>query len=86
MKTMLITFFDINGTFQFQFIPQGQRVDQAYYVEILKWYVKLRVEKHLNFGPTTGFSAMTMLHFIRCCQAVSGPKIHYQNVTPTLLP
>jgi hypothetical protein len=36
MKTVLITFFDIKGTVHFEFIPQVQKVDQAYYVEILK--------------------------------------------------
>jgi hypothetical protein len=37
-KTMrvLITFFDIMGIFHFELIPQGQTVNQAYYVEILK--------------------------------------------------
>jgi hypothetical protein len=36
MKTMLITFFDIKVTIHFEFIPQGQTGNQAYYVEILK--------------------------------------------------
>jgi hypothetical protein len=36
MKTMLITFFDIKGTVHFKFISQGQTVNLAYYMEILK--------------------------------------------------
>jgi alpha-L-fucosidase len=35
-KKMLITFFDINCSFRFEFIPQGQTVNQAYFVETLK--------------------------------------------------
>jgi hypothetical protein len=45
MKTLLITFFDIKGVIPFEFTPQGQIVNQAYYVEILCSYVKLCVEK-----------------------------------------
>jgi hypothetical protein len=37
METMLITFFDIKGTVHFEFFPQRQTVNRAYYVEILKW-------------------------------------------------
>jgi hypothetical protein len=37
MKEMLITFFDIEGIIHFEFITQGQIVNQASYVEILKW-------------------------------------------------
>jgi hypothetical protein len=36
MKTMLITFFDMNGIVHSQFIPQGQTVNEAFYVEIMK--------------------------------------------------
>jgi hypothetical protein len=33
---MIITFFNINGTVHFEFIPQSQAVNQTYYVKILK--------------------------------------------------
>jgi hypothetical protein len=36
MKTILVNFFDIKGIVQFEFIPQGQTANQAYYVEISK--------------------------------------------------
>jgi hypothetical protein len=36
MKAMLITFFETKGVVHFEFIPQGQTVNRAYYVEIRK--------------------------------------------------
>jgi hypothetical protein len=36
MKIMLITFFGSKGTVHFEFMPQGQTVDLAYYVEMPK--------------------------------------------------
>jgi hypothetical protein len=36
MNTALITLFHIEGIIHCEFIPQGQTITQAYYVEILK--------------------------------------------------
>jgi hypothetical protein len=36
MKTLLITFFNVEGTFHFEFIQQGQTVNETSYAEILK--------------------------------------------------
>jgi len=58
---MPLAFFDIKDIVHFEFIPQGQTVNQAYYVEILKCYVKLCIEKGLSFGPVIRFSTITML-------------------------
>jgi hypothetical protein len=43
MKTMFSTSFDIKGTVHFDFIPQGQTVNKAYYVKIMK---QLREDVH----------------------------------------
>jgi hypothetical protein len=62
---MLITFFDITGIIHFEFIPQGQRANQTYYVEIMKWLHDAVHIKFLSFGLTTGFSIMTVLQLQR---------------------
>jgi hypothetical protein len=48
---MLITVFDIKIIVHFEFIPQGQTVNQAYYVEILNQLHEAVHRKGLNFGP-----------------------------------
>jgi hypothetical protein len=53
MKTILIKFFDIKGIGPFQFNPQDQTVNQAYYMEILKRLREAVRRKCLTFGPRT---------------------------------
>jgi uncharacterized protein involved in tellurium resistance len=52
MKTILITFFNIQGTVHFEFIPQGQTVNQAYYVEIMKQLHEAMRRKRPELCPT----------------------------------
>jgi hypothetical protein len=52
MKTMLITFFNIKVTIHSEFIPQGQTVSQAYYVEILKRLKEAVLRKRPELCPS----------------------------------
>jgi len=36
IKTMLIVFFDARGIVHFEFVPQGETVNSAFYLEVLK--------------------------------------------------
>ncbi|UYV68306.1 hypothetical protein LAZ67_5003808 [Cordylochernes scorpioides] len=36
IKTMIIVFFDIRGIFHCEFVPQGQTVNSAFYLEVLR--------------------------------------------------
>jgi hypothetical protein len=53
MKIMLITFFHIKGIVLFEFIIQGQTVNQAYYVEILKWLCEVVHRKSHELWPNS---------------------------------
>jgi hypothetical protein len=52
--------------YYFESIPQGQKSIKLIMWKFLNSYVKLCVEKGLKFGPTIGFSTMTMLQLTQC--------------------
>jgi hypothetical protein len=64
-ETVLITFFNIKGIVHFEFIPHGQTVCQAAYVEILERLHEAMRRKGLNFVPAIGFPTMKMLQLTR---------------------
>jgi fatty acid-binding protein DegV len=73
MKTMLITFFDINSIVHFKFIPRGQTVNQAYCVKILKWLLEAVHRKRpelwpinwiLHHGNASADKVLTVKHFL----------------------
>jgi hypothetical protein len=52
MKTMFVNFSDIRGIIHFKFMLQGQTVDQAYYVEILKQLHEAVCRRMPEFWPS----------------------------------
>jgi hypothetical protein len=52
ITTVPITFFEIKYTVHFEFIPQGQTVNQVYYVEIWKWLHEAAHRKRPKFWPS----------------------------------
>jgi len=48
---MLICFFDIKGLVHFEFLPQGQTLNQQFYLEVLE---------RLRGGQVSGFCIRTM--------------------------
>jgi hypothetical protein len=52
MKTLLVTFFDVKGLVHFKFFPQGQTVNQTYYVKILKHLLEAVHRKRPELWPS----------------------------------
>jgi hypothetical protein len=63
MNTVLTTLCDNKIIVHFEFIPKGQTVNPASYVEIWKRLHEAASRKRwgLNFGPPIGFYIMTVL-------------------------
>jgi len=51
MKTMLITYFGVKDIVHFESVPQGQTVNQTYYMEILKRLREAVYRKRLELWP-----------------------------------
>jgi hypothetical protein len=77
IKKMLVTFFSTKGVNQFEFILQGQTVNQESYMEIFKRLREIVHRKKPNFGPTIEFCTMTMILITRPSLSISGAKIDY---------
>jgi hypothetical protein len=58
------------GSVRFEFIPQGQTVNQAYYVELLMRLRETVRGEIPYFNRTIEFSTITMLQLTKRCQAV----------------
>jgi hypothetical protein len=51
VETMLLTFFDIRGIVHYESVPTGQRVNQVYYLEVLKRvHEKVKWNSHKLFA------------------------------------
>jgi hypothetical protein len=67
------------GIVHFEFNPQGQRVNQVYYVEILKQLHKAAYRKRPEFWPSDWnlHNDAPMHKALPVKQAISGPEIDY---------
>jgi len=61
-ENLLICFFDIKGLVHFEFVPQGQTVNQLFYLEVIKRLRDAVQENAPNCGgQASGFCIRTML-------------------------
>jgi len=65
MESPGCTFLDIKSTVHFEFIPQGQTVNQAYYMEILKQLCDTVCREGPQLWPNNWISTMTVLQLTR---------------------
>jgi len=64
VKTKLLTFFDIRGIVHYEFVPNGQTVNQVYYLEVLERLREKLDGYNPNVLPTTHESCITTMHLL----------------------
>jgi hypothetical protein len=86
MKT-IITFFDIKGTVHFESIPQGQTVNQAYYMEILKQLYEVVHRKRSELRPNNLiFHNNTPAHKVHSVKQIVAQKLISEMGHPHYFP
>jgi len=64
VKTMLLTFFGTRGIVHYEFVPNGQTVNQVYYLEVLERLREKLDRNDPNFLPTTHGSCITTMYLL----------------------
>ncbi|UYV77052.1 hypothetical protein LAZ67_14003037 [Cordylochernes scorpioides] len=74
LKCLLITFFNVKGLVHYEFLPEGQTINQHYYIDVLprlrkavpqkrpeKWHQKNWLLHHGNSRPHTALTVQLFL-------------------------
>ena len=61
---MLLTFFGTRGIVHYEFVPNGQTVNQVYYLEVLERLREKLDRNDPNFLPTTHGSCITTMYLL----------------------
>jgi hypothetical protein len=86
IKTMFIIFFNIKGIIHFEYVSQGQAVNHAYYVEIMKQLCEAvcrRPELFSNNWTLPNDNAPA--HKVLSVEQFLAQKWITENGTPTLI-
>ncbi|GFW32630.1 mariner mos1 transposase [Trichonephila clavipes] len=91
IKTVIIVFFDIQGIVFCEFVPQGQTVNSAFYLEVLR-RLKRRIVRvradikdtiKLHHDNATSHTAFIITNFLARSNT---PVIHHPPYSPDLAP
>ncbi|UYV78563.1 hypothetical protein LAZ67_16002005 [Cordylochernes scorpioides] len=64
IKTMIIVFFDIRGIVHCEFVPQGQTVNSAFYLEVLRRLTDIKDTVKLYHDNATSHTAFIITNFL----------------------